>query len=98
MWPVSIFSSIEAMGDATATQVGRRPRKKLPARQAEIVFSAIERRRSHPRRYRIAAKTIAKVSEAASSHDCDMVCILITGRSLVSPAPLRAPHRGKHRA
>ena len=69
MWAVSIFPSKEAIGEAAATHVKKRPRQKLAARQPGINFERPERRCSQPRKYTIAVKTRISVSENANSHD-----------------------------
>src|SRR5246127_2775199 len=73
MWTVSNSSSNAARGEPTASQTRNSPRKKLPARQEGIAFTEAERRRSHPRRYRNAARTAAKVSPAGHDHDSSAI-------------------------
>src|SRR6185436_7571407 len=63
MWPVSIFSSNDAIGEATATQAARTPKRKLQTRHAGIVFITSLRRRPHPRRYTVDANARNTVSE-----------------------------------
>src|SRR4029077_20566018 len=63
MWPVSIFPSNDAIGEATATHAARTPKRKLQTRHAGIVFLTSWRRRLHPHRYTIAANARNTVSE-----------------------------------
>ncbi len=44
MWTVSNSSSNAASGEPSATQIKKRPRKKLPARQEAITSTGAERR------------------------------------------------------
>jgi hypothetical protein len=69
MWAVSILPSKEAMGEAAATHVKKRPKQKLTARQTGINVKKAKRRCSQPRKYTIAAKTRITVSENVSSRD-----------------------------
>src|SRR5215469_3835349 len=67
MWTVSNSWSRAAIGDAIATQMKNSPSKKLKARHAEVIFKALERRNSHPRRKTRAAKT--KISVRNTDRD-----------------------------
>src|SRR5262249_30098573 len=50
IWTVSNSWSSAAIGDAIATQIKNSPSRKLTGRQAELAFTKVERRDSHPRR------------------------------------------------
>src|SRR6201997_4229022 len=67
MWTVSNSWSRAAIGDAIATQMKNSPSKKLKARRAEVIFKALERRNSQPRRKTKAVK--AQISVRNTDRD-----------------------------
>src|ERR1700741_2325474 len=74
MWMVSNSSSNAARGEPNAPQIKNSPRRKLPARQAGITFTAAERMCRHPRTYTNPARVIHNVSETGNVHDCNASC------------------------
>src|SRR5215469_427582 len=71
-----------ATGDATATQIASRPRRKLAARHTGIGAAEAVCRCSQPRRYTAAANTIVAVQPACAYGDIVAYgCLVATSRA-----------------
>src|SRR5262249_8097442 len=79
-----------ATGDATATQIASRPKRKLIARHTGSGVAEAVRICIQPRRYTAAANTIAAVQAACAYGN---IVVLMAARS-----PLRAPHHAREAA